>query len=171
MTFQDEYHQFVEKHGELYESTRAPLDESDKKKYKGFFIAAVIILSIFVILFGVTCYFNPPNNIRDIFYAVAMASFITYGFIWSYRTKQKAMKNGTKEVVKGVITRMYVKTNGKEERYTVKISERDDIRILLSDYEKYSVGDIVQIEQLGSSWVRITSAKVIYLGNISGKER
>jgi hypothetical protein len=171
MTFQDEYRQFVEKHGELYENTQAPLDESDKKKYKGFFIAAVVVLSIFVILFAVTFHFNPPNNIRDIFYAVVMAFFIIYSFVWSYRMKQKAMRNGTKEVVKGVITRMYVKTNGKEERYTVKISERDDIRILLTDYEKYSVGDIVQIEQLGSSWVRISSAKVIYLGNISGKQR
>lgn len=170
MTFQDEYHLFIEKHGELYENKQAPLDESDRKKYRGFFIAAVVVLLIFVILFCVTFYFNYPSSIEDYVYATAMAALIIFGFIWSLRTKQKAMKDGTKTVVKGVITGMQVNSKGKEEQYTITISEREDIVIGLDDYDKYSVGDIVQVEQLGSSWFRIAAAKVIYLGNISGKK-
>jgi hypothetical protein len=171
MAFHDEYRAFVEKHGELYENTQVPLDESDRKKYQGFFIAAVVILFLFVILFCITFYLNYPTSIEDSVYAVAMATFIIVGFIWSYRTKQRAIKKGTKTVIKGVITRMKVKARGKEERDTVTISEREDVVILSSDYDKYSLGDIVQIELLGSSWFRIAAAKVIYLGNISGDKK
>ena len=169
MTFQDEYLRFVEKYGELYENKQAPLDESDRKKYRGFFIAAVVVLTIFIILFCITFYYNYPTSLEDQFYAVAMAAFIVFGFFWSYRMKQRAIKNGTKTVVKGVITRMQVDSKGKEEQYTVTISEREDIVILYKDYDKYSVGDIVQIELLGNSWLRIAAAKVIYLGSIAEK--
>jgi hypothetical protein len=170
MTFQDEYRSFVERHGELYENKQVPLDESDRKKYRGFFIAAIVILSLFVIIFSINIYFNYPTTVEDYIYAGAMAALIITGSVWSYRTKQRALKNGTKTVIKGVITRMKVKARGKEERDTVTISEREDVVILSSDYDKYSVGDIVQIELLGSSWFRIAAAKVTYLGNISGKK-
>jgi hypothetical protein len=166
--FQATYERFVSEHGNLYENKQAPLDESDRKKVRGFYNGVFVFFSILIIVFFVMLYYNYPKTVRDFFYAGTLAVSGVGGFIWGFYARKKTLKKNIKTVVKGVITGKKVIHEGKADRYRIKLSNQEDADITPADFERYTYGDIVQVELLGTKWLRIAGAKVISLGKLPG---
>ena len=168
--FQSNYDQFIAEHGDMFERTEVPLDESDRGKVREFYNVCYGFFFVVGAGFIALMYFNFPKTSLDTFYASAMAALTIAGPVWSYRSRKRELTKGVKTVVKGIITFKKVNRRGKTNKNTITISRREDIDILDKDYNTCRLGDIVQIEQLGSTWLRITNAKVIFLGKMPGEQ-
>jgi hypothetical protein len=166
--FQATYDRFVSEHGNLYENKEAPLDESDRKKVRSFYAGVYVFFSIVLTAFLVMLYFNYPTTVKDIFYASIMGISGVGGFIWSYNARKKALEKNIKTVVKGVITSKKIIHERKKDVYRIRVSNQENVDIMPADYERYTYGDIVQVELLGSNWLRISGAKVISLAKLPG---
>jgi hypothetical protein len=165
-TFQEKYSSFTDKHGELYQKLIVPMDEADRKSVRNYYRFFTIFLSLFVVLFFVILIFNFPSSAEEYLPAVAMPAFLVTAFIMLYNARKKTLTNSVKTVIKGVITDKIMESKKRGYNYIIQISNNDKINITPKDFNKFTFGDIVQIEILGNPGGTIVSRKLSLIGKV-----
>jgi len=168
MSFTEYYDQFVREHGILFENKEVPMDESDIRTIQrmsraifGFF--AVVGMGLLAML-----YFNFPSEASDWVYAGIMTAMCAGGSWWVYGWQKGTLEKGTKTVIQGIITDKKSRPKEKSARYTIRLSNKEDINITEADFKRFVLGDIVRVELLGTRFLRPASAKVILIQKLPG---
>jgi NADH:ubiquinone oxidoreductase subunit 3 (subunit A) len=155
--FQTEYAKFLREHGELYEETKLPMTQADRKKAKQFYWVILFFVVLFSIIGGINVYFSSSKGITpSLVTFFTVAAVIVGGFYYSIVNTLRLDK---KAVIKTVVT-------GKRNRkgYELEINGRKHIHVSQDNYDTLNFGDIIQVTQVGSI---ITLAQTITkLGSI-----
>jgi hypothetical protein len=168
--FQEKYERFAREHGELLEQSTAPLDESDRKRAMNFFnFSRGLILFAVTVYLGLYVYFGLPQTIAEAILPGCVLIAFVYTFFRLHQAKKKVLTRNEKTVIKGVITSKIVsnKRNRNNGIFTVQLSNREEVNFIPADYWKYTYGDIVQFEFIGSyPDGPVALPKVVFIGKL-----
>lgn len=159
--FRKRYTLFISKHGELYENSELPMTDADVGKLKSLYFVLAGVPFTIASAYGIAGFvfeFTFDNTgliFLGIFYVAAML-LLFKGFSVSKDNKMKT-------VVKAVITKRTVGTHPR-----LWLSERDCMRVSDADASAHALGDVVEVEIIGSFFME-AGYKIKYLGRISGE--
>lgn len=164
--FKATYDKFVANHSELYEKVTVPFDAEDRKTVNRYHNGIIILLLPFTAGFFALLYLSNPESLEDVLAAFCFGVILVVGYTWSFYTRRKTLAANEKTIVKGVITYKKVDTSDESNTYHLTISEKETIEVKKSDYKKFSHGDIIQVEVLGSTLNTVMKYKISLLGKL-----
>ena len=134
-----------------FEKKTIPLTEAEIRYMRNQYKILLLLPALFVGLFCITWYYNPPSNVRDSVYAAAMLVGIVAATYFMVTRIQK--KEGNKVVIRGVILGKRKQGMGSKSKYYLKLGD-EEIKVNESDYNGYEPGDLVSMEIMDDPLLR-----------------
>jgi hypothetical protein len=74
---------------------------------------------------------------------------VVFSVVISYFNYEYLLKSNSKDILKGVVTNKQRIDDGDNVEYDFEISNKETINVGSSNFKKFAIGDIVEIELLG----------------------
>lgn len=128
-----------------FEKQSVPLTKEEYRYFRNQYLILMVLPVMFVGLFGLTWYYNPPANNREWVYMIATAGGILVAsyFILKYRARTNVMKL----VIRGVVCEKKRIRKGKYTSFSLTVGDTT-MTVSRGDFEKYQLGDVVSMERI-----------------------
>lgn len=126
-----------------FEKRAIPLTEDEICHMRNQYKILLVLPALFVGIFCLTWYYNPPATIKDWIYVTAMVVGISVTVYFIVKGIQ--MKEGSKVVIRGVILGKRKQGSGTKAKYYLKLGD-EEIKVMESDFSRYGKGDMVSME-------------------------
>jgi hypothetical protein len=144
---QSKYEQLVREHGVLFDRFSITMDEMDRKEVRKKQRLVVFILAPLLVTLLTTALFFSWEGFSSGAWVLAFIGIVVIAAVISFFRYEDILKNNSKEMLKGVITNKEKDTD--DDEYNFEISNKETINVGRSNFKKFSIGDIVEVEILG----------------------
>jgi hypothetical protein len=164
-----QYEKFVKDRGELFEKLSLPMDNDDrsevKKKQR---LVALFLAPLLLIIISIALYFVWEGSTMNYLFLGFPGAVVVLTVI-NYFNYESILKENNKNIVRGVLTDKQKIDDGDTVDYDFELSNKETIGVSRSDFKKFSLGDILEIQLLSEQNSLSLKTKIKLLGTIFDK--
>jgi hypothetical protein len=144
---QSKYEQLVKEHGILFDRFSITMDEMDREEVRKKQRLVVFVLAPLLVTLLMAALYFTWEGFSSGAWVLAFIGIVVIAAVISFFRYEDILKNNSKEILKGVLTNK--ENDADDDEYNFEISNKETINVGRSNFKKFSVGDIVEIEVLG----------------------